>query len=252
MKADLKEDERIDLLMQYDIEIIQSKSVFSFSLDAILLSEFARIPTGSKSTIVDLCAGNGAITLMLSRQTESKVYGLELQERLVDMAKRSIRLNQLEDQVEMIQADVKESQDYFKRDSVDVITCNPPYFEVSDESRKNPNQHLALARHEIETNFEEIVRISSQILRNKGKIHFVHRPERFLELIDTMRTYRLYPKRIQFIYPKKSKEANMVLIEGIKNGSESGLKMLHPIVVHDENGNYMPEVRRIIYGKEDE
>lgn len=249
MVVRLNEDERIDQLMQYDLRIIQSKSVFSFSLDAILLGDFAQIPQGSKAKIVDLCAGNGAVTLMVSQKTKSSVYGLELQPRLIDMAERSIELNDLSKRVHMIQADVKDAYEHIRKDSVDVITCNPPYFKVKQMSKKNPNYHLALARHEIETNLKEIMEYSSGLLKTNGKAYFVHRPDRFLEILDAMRAVKLAPKRVRFVYPKRDREANMVLIEGIKQGSESGFKMLPPLVVFDEQDNYLDEVRTMIYGK---
>lgn len=249
MVVQLNEDERIDQLMQYGLRIIQSKSVFSFSLDAVLLGNFAQVPQGSKAKIVDLCAGNGAVTLMVSQKTKSSVYGLELQSRLIDMAERSIELNDLSERVQMIQANIKDSYEYIRKDSVDVITCNPPYFKVNQMSKKNPNHHLALARHEVETNLKEVLEYSSGLLKTNGKAYFVHRPDRFLEILDAMRAVKLAPKRVRFVYPKKDREANMVLIEGIKQGSESGFKMLPPLVVFDEQDNYLDEVRTMIYGK---
>lgn len=250
MDIELKHDERIDQLMQYDLEIIQSPSVFSFSLDAVLLGDFAKVPRHDRAKIVDLCSGNGAVALMLSQKTRSKVTAMELQDRLVDMAERSIRLNDLENQVEMIHGDVNDAVKYIKKDSVDVLTCNPPYFTVSEESRKNPNAHLAIARHELHLTLKELMTVTSGLLKTKGKAYFVHRPERFLEIMDEMRAVGLAPKSIRFVYPKPDKEANMLLIEGIKQGKENGLKILPPLYVFDENGEYFPEVRRMIYGNE--
>ena len=121
----LKDNERIDQLMQYNLEIIQSSNVFSFSLDAILLGHFAKVRNRDDQKIFDLCSGNGAVALMLSQKTKSHIYGIEIQPELVDMAKRSIERNGLEEQVSMIQKDLKEiSTSHY--DSVDVITCNPP------------------------------------------------------------------------------------------------------------------------------
>ncbi|SEI73563.1 tRNA1(Val) A37 N6-methylase TrmN6 [Alkalibacterium gilvum] len=250
MEIQLKQDERIDQLMQYGLEIIQSSEVFSFSLDAVLLGDFAKVPTHNRAKVIDLCSGNGAVALMLSQKTKSKITALEIQDRLVDMAQRSIQLNNLDEQVEMIQADVKETKHYIKKDSVDVLTCNPPYFKVTDDSRKNPNTHLAIARHEIHLTLKELMKVSADLLKTKGKAYFVHRPERFLEIMDDMRAERIAPKRVRFVYPKEGKEANMLLIEGIKHGKETGLKVLPPLYVFDDNGNYFPEVRRMIYGNE--
>lgn len=244
----LKAGERFDHLFQYNLEIIQSVEVFSFSLDAILLADFARLPQHNRANILDLCAGNGAVTLMLSPQTKSKIYGLELQERLVDMANRSVEHNQLCEKVRMIQDDLKNAGQYFKRDSLDIITCNPPYFTLKNGTKRNPNPHLEIARHELHTDLNEVLEISSSLLKTNGKLFMVHRPDRLVEVIERMANHQIIPKRLRFVYPKKSKDANILLIEGIKNGKKEGLKILAPLFVIDDQGNYLPEVRSIIYG----
>ena len=182
----LKDNERIDQLMQYNLEIIQSSNVFSFSLDAILLGHFAKVRNRDDQKIFDLCSGNGAVALMLSQKTKSHIYGIEIQPELVDMAKRSIERNGLEEQVSMIQKDLKEiSTSHY--DSVDVITCNPPYFQIAENGHINPNEHLAIARHEIHLTLDELMFKISKLLKMNGKAYIVHRPDRFLELMDLMR-----------------------------------------------------------------
>ena len=249
MSVKLHGDERIDQLMRYNLEIIQSKSVFSFSIDALLLDHFSYTPSHSRARIVDLCSGNGVLPLTLSQKSQSKIIGLELQPRLVDMARRSVELNGLSEQIEIIEADLADAFDYIPKDSVDVITCNPPYFEWSETSRKNPNEHLAVARHEIHTTLEEVIRITSGLLKMNGRAFFVYRPHRLIEMIDLFRACHLMPKKIQFVYPKKDSESNMILVEVIKHGKKSGLKILPPLYLHDENGEYLPEIKGIIYGK---
>lgn len=244
----LKENERIDQLMQYDLEIIQSPDVFSFSLDAVLLGDFAHIRKRDDLKILDLCAGNGAVALMLSQKTKSSIYAVEIQGELVDMAKRSIKLNHLEDQVQVIHKDLKEiSKAHY--DSVDIITCNPPYFPMTERGAVNPNEHLAIARHEIYLTLDELMAKISKLLKVNGKAYLVHRPDRFLELMDTMRKYEVTPKRVRFIHPTDEMNANMVLVEGIKRGKEAGFQMLPPLYVHDKSGAYRPEVRKILYGE---
>lgn len=240
-------DERIDKLMRYDLEIIQSPSVFSFSLDAVLLQNFAEVPNHNRSKIVDLCSGNGVIPLALSTKTPSKIIGVELQSRLAGMARRSVELNGLEDQIEVIQADVRTITNEIAADSVDIVTCNPPYFPVSKSSRKNPNDHLAIARHELHLTLEETINATGALLKTNGKAFFVYRPNRLMEMLDLFRKYRLTPKAIQFIYPRRDLESNMILVKVIKDGKEEGLKVLPPVYVHDENG-YTEEVSRLYYG----
>lgn len=243
----LKENERIDQLMQCDLSIIQSPKVFSYSLDAVLLGDFAQLKNRDDQKVVDLCTGNGAVALMISRKTRSHIYGIELQEKLADMAVRSVKLNELEEQITIIQKDLKEiSKDHY--DSVDLITCNPPYFSVDEASTINSNEHLAIARHEIHLTLDDLLAKISKLLKINGKIYLVHRPDRFLELMDVMQKYGVNPKSVRFVHPNEQSNANIVLVEGIKNKNKAGFKMLPPLYVHHEDGSYQEEVRKILYG----
>ncbi|MDY4761652.1 tRNA1(Val) (adenine(37)-N6)-methyltransferase [Streptococcus thoraltensis] len=243
----LKEGERIDQLFSTDVKIIQNKAVFSYSIDSVLLSRFPKIP--SKGLIVDLCSGNGAVGLFASTRTKAPITLVELQERLADMAERSIQLNQLTEQVTMVQDDLKNLLEHVPRSQVDLILCNPPYFKSTETSKKNLSKHYLLARHEITTNLEEICQVSRHALKSNGRLAMVHRPDRFLDILDTLRRYNLAPKRVQFVYPKMGKDANMLLIEAIKDGSTDGLKILPSLFVHKDNGDYTDDIFEIYFGK---
>lgn len=242
----LKDGERIDQLFSTDVKIIQNKAVFSYSIDSVLLSRFPKMP--SKGLIVDLCSGNGAVGLFASTRTKAPITLVELQERLADMAQRSIQLNQLEHQVTMVQDDLKHLLNYVPRSKVDLILCNPPYFKSTETSKKNLSEHYLLARHEITTNLDDICEVARHALKSNGRLAMVHRPDRFLDILNTLRRYNLAPKRIQFVYPKLGKEANMLLIEAIKDGSTDGLTILPPLVVHKDNGDYTEEIFDIYFG----
>jgi tRNA1(Val) A37 N6-methylase TrmN6 len=246
MMVELYENERLDYLLNEEIRIIQSPSVFSFSLDAVLLAKFAYMPI-QKGHIVDLCTGNGVIPLLLSRRTKGKIIGIEIQERLCDMAKRSVQYNGLEKQIEIIHGDIKEAPKKLGYSQYDVVTCNPPYFPTVSAEEMNKNIHLAIARHEIYCTLEDVIRVSSQLLKQGGKAAFVHRPGRLLDLITLMRKHRLEPKRLRFVYPKMGKEANTILVEGIKDGNPD-LKVLPPLVVYNDNNEYTDELKQILYG----
>jgi len=248
MEKWLKGDERLDYLLAENLRIIQSPSVFSFSLDAVLLSKFVNIPS-HKGSIVDLCSGNGVIPLFLSARTKGQITGVELQPRLLDMAERSVRYNQLENQIQMILGDVKEIPKQLGIEKYDVVTCNPPYFLAHEASDKNLSEHHAIARHELYLTLEEAIQSASKLLKQGGKAAFVHRPGRLLDIVTAMRANRLEPKPMQLIYPKEGKEANTLLIEGIKDGKPD-LKILPPLYVYNENNEYTAEVREILYGKE--
>ncbi|WP_207695469.1 methyltransferase [Enterococcus sp. DIV0212c] len=238
--------ERIDQLFADDIQIIQSKEVFSFSIDAVLLANFPAFP--KNGTIVDLCAGNGAVGLFASRKTNAKIMQIELQERLADMGKRSIQLNQLEEQMTMFELDLKQATTVVKPDSVDLVLCNPPYFKELPTSQKNPNPHLAIARHEIHTTLTEVIEVSAKLLKTNGRLAMVHRPDRFLDILHAMESANIAPKRVRFVYPKVGKEANTLLIEGIKQGKKDGFRVLPPLFTYDEQNNYLPEMKAMLYG----
>lgn len=243
----LKGDERLDYLLAENLQIIQSPSVFSFSLDAVLLARFVHVPI-QKGRLIDLCSGNGVIPLFLSVRTKGSIIGVEIQERLFDMAKRSIEYNGLEDRLQMIHGDIKEAAKEFGYGKFDVVTCNPPYFLTPKSDEINENEHLAIARHEILCTLEDAIKASSDLVKQGGKVAFVHRPGRLLDIVTLMRKYKLEPKRIQFVYPKQGKESNTLLIEAIKYGNPD-LKILPPLIVYNENNEYTPEIKEILYGK---
>ncbi|MFV9511748.1 tRNA1(Val) (adenine(37)-N6)-methyltransferase [Tepidibacillus sp. LV47] len=247
MEVTLYANERIDDLTE-TLKIIQSKEVFAFSMDAVLLAHFPIVPR--KGQIIDLCSGNGVIPILLSRKTSSTIYGVEIQERLVDMANRSIALNGLTSQIKMIHSDLKKAPRVFGKGVFDLVTVNPPYLPLTGQTQ-NLNQQVAIARHEILTNLEEVIQISDQLLKVGGRLAMVHRPSRLVELISLLRDYRIEPKKIQFVHPHRHKEANMVLIEAKKRGGKE-LHVLPPLIVYGDNGEYTKEIHQIYYGNQNE
>lgn len=243
----LNKGERIDQLYSQNVKIIQSADVFSFSLDAVLLANFAKISRRDRQ-IVDLCAGNGAVGLFLTGKTQNQITLVEIQAKLADMARRSILLNNLEQQVKVINADLKDSFNYLKKDSIDVVTVNPPYFVNYDESLKNPNPHLAIARHELLTNLEMVMKVSSGLLKMNAKFFCVFRPDRLTDLLETMRSNRIEPKKIQFVRSHEEDNANMVLVEGIKDGKLNGVTVVPDIIVY-EGDQYSETVKKMLYGE---
>lgn len=247
MVIHLKEDERLDYLLAENLRIIQSPSVFAFSLDAVLLAKFVYVPI-QKGNILDLCSGNGVIPLFLSTRSKGDITGVEIQERLYDMAVRSVEYNGLSKRITMVHGDIKDMPRTLGYGKFDVVTCNPPYFSTPPKGEVNVNEHLAIARHEILCTLEDAIKATSDLLKQGGKAAFVHRPGRLLDIVTLMRKYRLEPKRLQFVYPKQGKEANTLLIEAIKDGSPD-LKIIPPLIVYQENGEYTEEVSRILYGE---
>lgn len=242
----LFDDERLDYLTADEsMQIIQSPTAFSFSLDAVLLANFASIPI-KRGRILDLCSGNGAIPLLLSRKTKATITGVEIQERIIGMAKRSVELNNLTEQIQMIHGDIRNVITELKHSSFDVVTCNPPYFKTPSTTEHNQNEHLTIARHEVYCTLEDAVKACKLYVKPGGKVAMVHRPGRLVDVITTFRSYKLEPKRMRLVYPKKGREANMLLIEGIRDG-KADLHILPPLYIYDENGNYTEEAKEIIY-----
>lgn len=243
----LIDDERLDYLVaDQSMKIIQSPTAFSFSLDAVLLAQFANIPI-QKGKILDLCSGNGVIPLLLSRRTKASIVGVEIQERIFHMAERNVTMNQLEHQISMIHGDLKDMQPMLGQSEFDVITCNPPYFPTPAKTEHNQNKYLTIARHEVYCTLEDVVKACKLHVRPGGKVAMVHRPGRLVDILTTFRAYRIEPKRIQFVYPKRNKQANMLLIEGVRDG-KADLHMLPPLYVYHGDGTYTEEAEQIIYG----
>lgn len=228
-----------NLLAYNNLKIVQNTEYFNFSLDSVLLPNFVTL-NKNINTILDLCTGNSPIPIILSTKTEATIYGVEIQKDIFDLAVESIKINNLNNRIKLINKDINDIFVDFKTESFDVITCNPPYF-INNNSKKNENTVKSVARHEIYMKLEDIFKIAKKLLKNNGVVAIVHRPERLVEIIESMKKYNIEPKKIQFVYPKMGKESNMVLIEGKKNGNK-GLKILKPLFVHEQDGNYRKEI----------
>lgn len=239
--------ERIDDLLTNGLRIIQSEEVFSFSLDAVLLARFCRIPPNGK--IVDLCSGNGVIPLLLSTRTKSEIYAVEIQKRLADMATRSVKMNQLDHQIRIICKDLRNLNGSLGKGQFNLVTVNPPYLPVP-AGEQNSNPFYAAARHEIYCTLEDVIQTASELLRSKGKFVMVHRVHRLVDICVQMRMHRIEPKRIRMIHSRVGEEAVMVLVEGMKDG-KAEVRMLPPLIVYNERNEYTEELHEVFYGKRD-
>lgn len=225
------------------MKIVQVNEFFNFSLDSVLLANFINI-TDKYKKILDLGTGNAPIPLILSTKTNEKIIGVEIQKEVYDLAIESVKINKLEKQIEIVNKDIKNLLKYYDYESFDLIYSNPPYFKKIDTSILNENEIKKNARHETLITLEELILVSSKLLKNKGVLALVHRTERLSEIIELLKKYKLEPKRIRFVYPKKNSESNLVLIESRKN-TNVGLKVLNPLIVHDNNSNYTKEVLKM-------
>ena len=235
--------ERLDDVLGYkDLKIYQNSSYFSFSLDSIILGNFATIRLRDQK-IVDFCTGNGVVPLILSRRCDKEIVGVELQEKLALLAEKSIVYNHLEDRIHIICEDVKE---FSKKhlNEFDLLLCNPPYFKVEEKSTFNDSYEKMVARHEIFLTLEEICDCAKKILKDHGNICMVHRSDRLIEILELFRRYSLEPKKIKFVYETVDKDSTLVLIEAQKCG-KIGLRVEKPLIQYEKDGKMTEEYEKL-------
>ncbi|MDK3916850.1 tRNA1(Val) (adenine(37)-N6)-methyltransferase [Staphylococcus pseudintermedius] len=240
----LQPGERLDYLIREDLRIIQNDAVFSFSTDALLLGHFTEV--GKRDRILDMCAGNGVIPLLLSDKGNNVITGVEIQPQLVNMAVRSVQYNHLEDRITMVEMDINALIQAYSPAQFDLITCNPPYFKANQTNQHQLEAHK-IARHEIYCTLDDCLRVSNHLLKEGGRVVMVHRAERMLDLFESMRHYRIEPKRLHMIFSKPGKAAQTIVVEGRKGGRQ-GLDIAPPFYIYDEQGDYTPEMKEIYYG----
>lgn len=233
-------DERIDIVPGTKFKIIQDKNSFSYGTDAIFISDFAK----AKGLVIDLGTGSGIIPLrLIEKKKVKKIYGIEIQKEVFDRAKRSIKLNGLEERIEILNMDLKKIDEKFPKAHFDTVVSNPPYLKAGG-AVINKRENFAISRHEISCNLEDIIKTSGYLLKPQGKLFLVHRPDRLTDIFMDLRKYGIEPKRIRFVYPKPERPPNLVLIEGVKGG-RADLKFLKPLIVYNKDSTYTEEIYKI-------
>ncbi len=218
-------------LYDYNLKIYQDNNKFKFSLDSLLLAEFVNV-SKKDHNLLDLCSGNAPLPLILASRTNLSITGVELQKDIYDLALKSIKYNHLEKRITLINDNVKDINNYFPGNNFDIITCNPPFFKTTSTSLINENYEKALARHELTVTLEDIFKVSSTLLNDKGKFYLVHRPERLEEIILLAHKYHLTLKNIKFITKESESCAIMMLLFFTKNG-RPGTKVSTKIINRD-------------------
>ncbi|HIC91328.1 MAG TPA: tRNA1(Val) (adenine(37)-N6)-methyltransferase [Syntrophaceae bacterium] len=236
----LKGDETLDTIFNGRLKIIQKRHGYRFSIDAILLPGFFTPQEGE--TGVDLGTGSGIIPLILASKTRVKrIFGIEIQEDLVEMARRNVTLNHLEDKISIIHGDMKNLEGIFDPESIDWVTSNPPYYRMGS-GRINPHLQKAIARHEIKGSLEDVINASRYLLKPMGKMALIYCVERLVDLFYWLRTYNLEPKRLRLVYSDSLSQARFLLVEAIK-GSGTELKIERPLYVYKPEGGYSEEIQ---------
>lgn len=247
MDAPLLPGERVDDLQLNDLHIIQSENGFRFGMDAVLLSDFARVRP--REHVADLGTGTGILPILMSAQRPDASFdAFEIQPQMADMASRSVRLNGLEDRVRIHAADMQSAAEVLGYGSTHLVTCNPPYGKQGS-TLKNTAESVTIARHEEDTTIDSWVKAASAILRNMGRLCMVFPAQRMIELIDAYRRFRIEPKRIRLVYAKADRAPYLVLLEGMKN-AKPGLLWMPPLIVYEPDGRETAEIDRIYHRAE--
>ncbi len=242
ISVEIKPEERIDTLKTSGFKVIQEEKRFCFGIDAVLLADFAR--TRKKEKCCDFGTGTGIIPLLLSAKNSSlHIDALEIQTESADMAQRSVKLNALENRINVVEGDIKIASEIFEKNSYDVVTSNPPYM-IAEHGEGNGNDEKTIARHEVLCTLEDVVRSASELLKSQGRFYMIHKPFRLAEIMSVMMKYKLEPKRMRLCYPYVDKEPTMVLIEGVKC-AKSRITVESPLIVYEKSGGYTKEVQEI-------
>lgn len=243
MKIEIKENERIDDLEFKNLKIIQNTNGFCFGIDAVLLSDFAKnIKKNAK--VLDLGTGTGIISILLCEKTNlSKIIGIEVQKEVADMAKRSVKLNNLENKFEIINENIINLDQIYEKNSFDVVVTNPPY-KKENTGILNDEEKKLISRHEISAKLEDFIEISNKLLKDKGEFYMVHRPERLVDIMAYMRQYKIEPKEVRFVCSHNNEPPKLILIKGVKN-AKPFLKFKENLYIYDKNGNYTEEIYKI-------
>lgn len=248
MNIEIMDDERLDDLNCKNLKILQKKDGFCFGMDSVLIANFAKI-SRKNAIVADLGTGTGIISILVAgKQNPEKVYAVEIQEELVDMAKRSVKYNDLENKIDIINADIVGiSRGNFNK-KFDYVISNPPYKKLNT-GLINDNQKKLISRHEVKCTLKDVVNEASKLLKDKGVFYMVHRPDRLCDIFNTMRKNKVEPKEIQLVHSHLEDEANLVLIKGVKCGNPS-LKVLKPLIVYNENNEYTEELLKFYDNEE--
>ncbi len=221
------------------IIIYQDPNMFSFSLDTVLLANFAKVKKTDR--ICDFGTNNAAIPMMLAAKGHiGDVVGVEIQDRAVKIANKNIETNGFEN-IKIVKSDIYEYAQQNAKNKFDAIYCNPPFFKDWEMTNKNDSEFKTIARHEVKITLEKIIESAARLLENKGKFFMVHRSERVAEIIYFMKKNKIEPKRLRFVQAKNNKDVSTVLVEGSFVGN-AGIKIMQNIIAHKDSGEYSDEI----------
>lgn len=221
--------------------IIQDPKYFAFGTDAVLLADFAKMKEGERA--IDLGTGCGIIPILMCARTKGiHITGLEIQQSLADMARRSAALNGLEESIEIIHGDLKETAKLISP-GAHAVVVNPPYEKINT-GKESPNEYLNIAKRELCCTLDDVISAAAKLLRTGGKLYIIYRTERFAELMGRMREYKIEPKRVTLVSQRRGEAPNFALVEGRKGAGE-GVKFAPVLAIYEDDGSYTKEAKKI-------
>jgi tRNA1(Val) A37 N6-methylase TrmN6 len=243
--AALAPDETLDALFGGDLQLYQKKQGYRYSIDAILLADFATIRSAAR--VIDLGTGNGVLPLILAyRHPSILVTGVEIQRQMAERAARNIRLNGYQDRIVIAQMDIASTVERFKPESFDSVICNPPYRQATS-GRLSLSSERQIARHELKATLDDFVRAAAFLLKNKGSFACIQLGDRTVDLVGAMRSAGLEPKRLRTVHAFSDAKASLVLVEAVKAGRKN-IDILPPLIIYDSAKNYTAELSAIAAG----
>ncbi len=239
----LREGERLDDLMLSGRKIIQHEREFCFAMDSVLIAHFPNFKKNFR--VLDLGTGTGVIPLLIADEVQ-KICAIELNSQMAEIALRNFELNNLQEKISVIEGDYRKHKDFFRAESFDLVIANPPYVPVKN-GEANKITGVARARHEFTATLEDVVKAARFVLKFHGVFCMIHLASRLCEIIDALHKNQFEMKRLQMIQPKKNRDANLIMLEAIVGGNKGNLKILPPLVVHNDDNSYTDEIKKI-YG----
>lgn len=237
----LREGERLDDLMRSGRVIIQSKNEFCFSMDSVLIAHF---PTFKKNArVIDLGTGTGVIPLLIADDVK-EICAVELNSQMADIARRNVELNGLSEKIFVTEGDYRKHRELFKAESFDAAIANPPYTPITN-GEANKISGIARARHEFTATLEDVVTAARYVLKFHGAFYMIHLASRLCEIIDALHRHQMEMKRLRMIQPKIGRDANLIMLEAVVGANVGNLKIMPPLIVHNDDGTYTDEIYKI-------
>ena len=237
----LREGERLDDLMRSGRVIIQNKEEFCFSMDSVLIAHFPRLKKNYR--VIDLGTGTGVIPLLIADNVK-EICAVELNSRMADLARRNVELNGLSEKIFVVEGDYRKHREIFKAESFDAAIANPPYTPIT-KGEANKISGIARARHEFTATLEDVVTAARFVLKFHGAFYMIHLASRLCEIVDALHRHQMEMKRLRMIQPKAGRDANLIMLEAVVGSNVGNLKILPPLIVHNDDGSYTDEIYKI-------